>query len=119
MPFGVIAAGCVRARHHPGFESLDFDGLEPGRFGYGREVSNGLAVTLALLIPLEVIAALGVVFVAARNQDVVAHNPAAALDDVGEAPRVSNFHVLEDLDPMGVKLWLSRHIPSPSGGDGS
>jgi hypothetical protein len=38
-----------------------------------------------------------------RNQDVVAHDPAAALDDVGEAPRVSNHHVLEDLDPMGRK----------------
>jgi len=40
-----------RARHHPGFESFNFDGLKPGRFGYGREVSNGLAVTLAALFP--------------------------------------------------------------------
>ncbi len=54
-------------RHHPGFERLNFNGLEPGRFGYGCEISDGLAVTLAVLIPLEVIAALGVVFVAARN----------------------------------------------------
>jgi hypothetical protein len=34
---------------------------------------------------------------------VVAHNPAAALDDVGKAPRVSKYHVLEDLESDGRK----------------
>jgi hypothetical protein len=108
-PAGLGSDGRFRAGDHAGFDGLDFDGFEPRRFDKVREISDGLAVTLAVFTPLDVIGAFGMVFILARDPDVIANHLALDFNDRGEAPVVAGLDVFEDVDAVGV-LLASRHV---------
>ncbi len=92
----------LRARDHPRFESLYFDSFASGGICDAREINDGLAVTLVLLTPLEVVRALGMVLILARDRHAIANHLSLDFNDRGKAPAVVGFDVFENVDAVGV-----------------
>jgi len=105
---------CCAVFDYASAHGLNFDSFASRLLGDVGEVGDSFAApSIVNFVPLEVVGALGVVFIAAQDCDVVAYDLAVALDDIGEAPSLTNLDVLEDLDPVRVLLRLSRHLASP------
>jgi len=65
--------------------------------------------------PLDIVCALGMVFVASCDENVITHDLAAFLDDIGEAPPFANFHIFEDINSFCVAS-CSWHFHLPEAG---
>jgi hypothetical protein len=85
-------------------------------FDHIRKVPDRLALSFSVLVPLQVVAAFRMVFVTARNEDVVADDLSVSLDDGGELPRLADSNLLENIDPLRV-LFGPSHSASLSGED--
>src|SRR5258708_2044729 len=87
------AGRCWPGSNNTGTHGLDLDRLVAGLLNYVGEVGDGFAAAAIInLVPFEVVGAFGVVLIIARNQDVVAQDFTLALDDVGEAPSVTDLN---------------------------
>jgi hypothetical protein len=60
---------------------IDFDRFAACGFDYFREVAHGLAPSLSLLIPLQVIGPFRMVFIISRYEYVVADDLAVSFED--------------------------------------
>jgi len=110
---GLDRRGGFGLSQNAGLNGLQLDGL--GARGGEEEVEalDGLSAAPARLIPFEVVAAFGMVFIPACDPDVVADNASVALNDAGEWSLAVHLDELEDVDAIRVPPG-SGHGPEPS-----
>src|SRR5271156_5294420 len=77
---------------------------------------DGLPALFPALVPLEVVAAFGMVFVLAVYQDVVPDDSSIALDDGGKGPPAVDFDHLDDVDAVCIGLRSCHCLSPPWGG---
>jgi hypothetical protein len=110
-PFGGKNRRNLGGWEDAGSKSIELIGFFAGGFDDLIEAGNGLPAALAPLIPLQILPSFGVAFLASRDPDMIADDPATALDHGGERPLAVHFDSFNDVDAISV-LLRPGHVPN-------
>jgi len=67
-----------------------------------------LALSLSLLVPLQIVPSFRMVFIRARNEDVVADDFSVSFENGREFPNPSDSNLFENIDAFGVLFGPSH-----------
>ena len=97
-----LLSGSGPASMIPAFCGIDLDRLVARGFDTSEKSAYRLALSLSLLIPLQVVPPFRMVFIMARNENVVADDFSVSFKNGREPPNPSDSNLLENIDPFGV-----------------
>ena len=101
---------CFGRKQNAGLQRIEFEGFCARSVKNPIEAGNRLSTAFSLLIPLQVISAFWVMLIAAGDPDMIANNPAIALDNRGKRPLAVDLHHFDYVDTIRVK-FRSSHCP--------
>jgi len=76
---------------------------------------SGLTTFPAVFVPVQVVAAFGMVFIPASDQDVIPDYPAVAFDSRRESPSVADLDHFDNVDAICIRFCSSHGVFPPWG----